>query len=92
MTSGAWPIHPTSTPILPPLLSKVTESFRQFYLSRHTGRRLTWQLWLGSAELNVRFTSRTHDLNVSTFAMIILLLFEDLDDNEILKYEVRLLS
>ena len=37
----------------------------------------------------MQFKARKHDLNVSTFAVIILLLFEDVEDNGFLTYEVR---
>lgn len=63
-------------------------SFTRFYLSRHTGRRLTWQPSLGNADVRVTFESKTHDLNVSTYALVILLLFEDLGPGENLSYEV----
>ena len=78
--------HAAASCILPEELIQSTKSFEQFYLSRHSGRRLTWQPSLGSADVQVRFRSRKHDLNVSTFALVILLLFQEVDD---LTYEVR---
>lgn len=63
--------------------------FEKFYLSRHTGRKLTWQPALGTADVRVAFKARKHDLNVSTFALVILLLFENKEDGETLSYEVR---
>ena len=69
-------------------MGRACKSFEQFYLSRHSGRRLTWQFSLGNADVRVRFRARTHDINVSTFALAILLLFEDLPDDEFLTYEV----
>ena len=74
---------------LPEELLKPAKSFEQFYLSRHSGRRLTWQPSLGSADVKVRFKTRTHELNVSTFALTILLLFEDVEDDQSLTYEVK---
>lgn len=65
------------------------KAFERFYLSRHSGRRLTWQPSLGNADVRVAFKSRRYDLNVSTFALIILLLFEDLPDDGFLEYQVR---
>ena len=41
---------------------------------------------MGNADVRVSFKSRKHDLNVSTYALIILLLFQDVDD---LTYEVK---
>ena len=71
----------------PPLLVKASKSFEQFYLSRHSGRKLTWQPSLGNADVRVTFRARKHDLNVSSLAMVILLLFEDLGEGEFLTYE-----
>ena len=73
-------------------MSKACQSFEQFYLSRHSGRRLTWQLYLGNADVRVRFKSRSHDLNVSTYALVILLLFENLEEEGFLTYEVNINS
>lgn len=67
---------------------KTCKSFEQFYLSRHSGRCLTWQPSLGNADVRVTFKKRKHDLNVATFALVILLLFEDLEDDGFLTYEV----
>ncbi|KAF9237673.1 Cullin family-domain-containing protein [Melanogaster broomeanus] len=81
MTSTFWPMsHNASTCVLPELLTQACKLFEQFYLSRHSGRRLTWQPSFGNADVR-------HDLNVSTFALIILLLFETLPDDEFLTYE-----
>ena len=90
MTSTFWPMSqagPTCT--LPDALLRSCQSFQQFYLSRHSGRRLTWQPSMGNADVRVSFDKKAHDLNVSTFALVILLLFEDLPDDEFLTYEVR---
>ncbi|KAF7794808.1 hypothetical protein EIP86_005950 [Pleurotus ostreatoroseus] len=80
MTSTFWPMsHAPSPCIFPEELLKAMKSFEQFYLSRHSGRRLTLQPSLGNADVRVIFKSRKHDLNVSTYALVILLLFENTD-------------
>jgi len=79
--------HSSASCILPEVLTRACKSFEQFYLSRHSGRRLAWQPSLGNADIRVQFKARKHDLNVSTFALVILLLFENLADNEFLTYE-----
>ncbi len=44
------------------------ESFRTFYLSTHSGRRLTFQPNMGTADLRAVFGGgRRHELNVSTY-------------------------
>ncbi|KAH9945167.1 Cullin-domain-containing protein, partial [Epithele typhae] len=87
-TSTYWPTSinpPTCT--FPAVLITAMKSFEQFYTGRHTGRRLTWQPSMGNADVRVTFNARKHDLNMSTFALVILLLFEDIRDDEILTYE-----
>ncbi|KAJ6619719.1 Cullin-domain-containing protein [Mycena sp. CBHHK59/15] len=88
MTSTFWPMaHSTSPCTLPLDMIKTSRSFEQFYLSRHSGRRLSWQPGLGNADVRVAFKSKKHDLNVSTFALVILLLFEDLGADDFMTYE-----
>jgi cullin 3 len=89
MTATYWPMTHTDSPCTLPLaLSKTCGSFEQFYLSRHSGRRLSLQPALGNADVKVAFKARKIELNVSTFALVILLLFEDVDDDEFLTYTV----
>lgn len=88
MTSTFWPMsYSAASCKFPDLLIKASKSFEQFYLSRHSGRRLTWQPSLGNADVRVTFNSRKHDLNVSTFALVILLLFQDLKLDDFLTYQ-----
>merc|ERR1719350_589402 len=46
-----------------------------FYLAKHTGRRLTWQPFYGSADVKATISESRHELNVSTYQMCILMLF-----------------
>ncbi|KAK0193778.1 Cullin [Armillaria mellea] len=88
MTATFWPMtHSNSPCTIPQQMNKVCKQFEQFYLSRHSGRRLTWQYSLGNADVRVKFKLRKHDLNVSTFALVILLLFEDVKDDDFLSYK-----
>ncbi|KAJ7227159.1 Cullin-domain-containing protein [Mycena pura] len=88
MTSTFWPMaHSDSPCTLPSEMVTASKSFEQFYLSRHTGRRLTWQPSLGNADVRVAFKTGKHDLNVATFALVILLLFENQEADEFLTYE-----
>ncbi len=88
MTSTFWPMSYAPVPCtFPPLLVRASKSFEQFYLSRHSGRKLTWQPSLGNADVRVTFKARKHDLNVSSFALVILLLFENLEEGGYLTYE-----
>lgn len=46
---------------------------------------------MGNVDVRVAFKARKHDLNVSTFALVVLLLFDRLGEGEFLTYKVKLL-
>ncbi|KAK6348616.1 Cullin-3 [Orbilia javanica] len=82
LTSTFWPWssmsgETTHTCIYPPELEKIRSSFQQFYLRRHNGRQLTWQPQMGTADIRATFKSRRYEINVATYAMVILLQFND---------------
>ncbi|KAG8876272.1 Cullin-3 [Tulasnella sp. 332] len=88
LTSTFWPMALTAAPCtLSPELTVACKTYERFYLSRHSGRRLTWQPNMGSADVRVQFNTKTHDLNVSTYALVVLLLFENLTEGDILAYD-----
>lgn len=62
---------------LPRELESCCTAFTQFYIESHSGRKLTWQTNMGSADLRAAFGSRKHELVVSTHQMCILLLFNE---------------
>lgn len=79
LTSGFWPISPPSISDVPAELKQLIESFENFYVSRHNGRKLTWATQLGSVDIRARFQrnngDRIHEFNVSTYQAYILLMF-----------------
>lgn len=88
LISCSWPTE----------ITNLQESFKKFYLKERNGRKLTWLGFLGSADIKCVFPKipgkegalgreRRHELNVPTYGMIILLLFNDLADGETLTYE-----
>ncbi|KAE8145235.1 Cullin [Aspergillus avenaceus] len=101
LTSTMWPMETMSSLkgdsaqlscTFPKEIEHVKQSFEQFYLSKHTGRKLSWQPSMGTADIRATFHRSTgkvsrHELNVSTYAMIILLLFNDVAPGESLTYE-----
>lgn len=89
LTSTFWPMNLSASPRcnFPAEITKACETFQRFYLGRHSGRRLTWQSNMGTADIRGSFKSRKHDLNVSTYQMVILLMFNDLPEGESLSYE-----
>ena len=54
------------------------DSFTDFYTHRHNGRKLTWIHQHSKGELQTFFTSQKYILQVSTYQMVVLLLFNKL--------------
>jgi len=79
LTTGFWPTQAAASCTLPTEIQHCCQLFEKFYLNNHSGRRLTWQTNMGTGELRAHFGSKRHELNVSTFQMCILLLFNKHD-------------
>ena len=111
LTTGFWPTQSVLPKCnLPASANTAFETFKRFYLSKHSGRQLTLQPSLGSADLNsiffgkpaksnmdmiddeqptssssvVQYSSSTsqtrkHILQVSTYQMVVLMLFSNKD-------------
>ncbi|KAG7671586.1 hypothetical protein KSW81_003717 [Nannochloris sp. 'desiccata'] len=86
LTTGAWPCPGGVQRAcnLPREVDRCCEEFRAFYHSTYSGRRLTWQTGMGTAELRATFGSKRHEISCSTHQMVVLLLF---NDAEHLSYE-----
>eukprot|EP01137_Pigoraptor_chileana_P025945 Opistho-2@96193 len=88
LTTGYWPTNPNSSRCnLPPELSHACDVFQNFYYSKHTGRRLTWQSNLGSGDVKAVFGGKSHELTVSTHQMVVLLLFNNHQDGHQLTFQ-----
>ncbi|KAK9477335.1 Cullin [Lipomyces japonicus] len=91
LTSTNWPVNLSHTEsrtcIFPPELDRIQKSFEKFYTDRHSGRVLTWNPNMGNADLRVSFRKRKHEINVSTYGMVILLLFNNLADGQSLLFD-----
>ncbi|XP_030753552.1 cullin-3 isoform X2 [Sitophilus oryzae] len=108
LTTGFWPTQSATKCHIPAAPLTAFETFRRFYLAKHSGRQLTLQPQLGNADLNAIFygprkeeaegacsssTSlisnsrggpRKHIIQVSTYQMVVLMLF---NNHEKLTYE-----
>lgn len=83
----------------PPAIKRLQESFFKYYLKDRSGRVLTWVASAGSADVKCVFPKipgkesgplskeRRYELNVSTYGMIVLELFNGLADDESLSFE-----
>ena len=102
LTSTMWPLEAMapsyydgeSRPkcIFPAEIERIKQGFEKFYLGKHSGRQLTWQANMGTADLRAYFpetkgAKKTRELNVSTYAMVILLLFNELPPGQSLTCE-----
>ncbi|KAH6822407.1 cullin 3 [Perilla frutescens var. hirtella] len=80
LTTGSWPTQSSITCNLPSEMLSLCEKFRSFYLGTHTGRRLSWQTNMGTADLRATFgNGQKYELNVSTYQMCVLMLFNSSD-------------
>jgi len=77
LTTGFWPTQSAAKCNLPPEIIKCCEVFKKYYLSNHNGRRLTWQTNMGTGDIRAMFKGKRHELSVSTYQMVILLLFNN---------------
>lgn len=86
LTTGAWPTTGAGQRAcnLPREVDKCCEEFKAFYQGAYSGRRLTWQTGMGTADLRATFGNRRHEISCSTHQMVVLLLF---NDAESLTYE-----
>ncbi|KAH9845832.1 putative cullin family protein [Teratosphaeria destructans] len=67
--------------VYPPAIQRVKTGFEHFYNQKHSGRKLTWVTSMGDADVRCRFPNSrhpVHEINCSTYAMLILLLFNDI--------------
>ena len=97
LTSTMWPLEsmgtshrddnskPTCT--FPTSIETIRQGFEKFYLGKHSGRKLMWQANMGTADIRAYFPKskgniKVRELNVSTYAMAILLLFNDLPEGQ----------
>ena len=102
LTSTMWPLEAMtpsyrdgesrSSCIFPSQIERIRQGFEKFYHGKHTGRQLRWQANMGTADLRAYFPEtkgpkKTRELNVSTYAMVILLLFNDLPVGQFLTCE-----
>lgn len=84
---------------VPAEISQLRDSFFKYYLKDRSGRVLTWVETAGTADIKCVFPKiagketgplskeRRYELNVSTYGMVVLLLFNDLPDSASLSFD-----
>jgi cullin 3 len=96
LTSGTWPLNDNGNEdevrvLYPAQLERVKLGFQDFYSTKHQGRVLTWHPDKGTADMLVRFINKqgaqvTKEVNMPTYCLIILLLFQDLPEDKSLSF------
>ncbi|PWA94803.1 Cullin [Artemisia annua] len=80
LTTGSWPTQSCVACNLPTELLSLCDKFRSYYLGIHSGRKLSWQTNMGTADLKANFgKGQKHELTVSTYQMCVLMLFNNAD-------------
>ncbi|KAF7720233.1 Uncharacterized protein PECH_003349 [Penicillium ucsense] len=86
LSAAAWPTYPDVPVRIPSTIATVINNFQEFYCNKHTGRRLNWKHQLAHCQLRARFPKGSKELVVSSFQAIVLLLFNDVEEDGTLRY------
>ncbi|XP_075395880.1 cullin-4B-like [Tenrec ecaudatus] len=79
LTTSFWPTYIPKEIQLPLEMEKLKKSFKNFYLSKHNGRKLQWQSTLGHCVLKADYKKGEKELHVSLFQALVLLMFNEGD-------------
>jgi len=79
LTAGHWPSYPSTTCTLPAELVRAQEAFTSFYLSKHSGRNLSWVPSQGTCTVKAQFRKGARELVVSQLQCSVLLAFSEAD-------------
>ncbi|XP_028416649.1 cullin-4A-like [Dendronephthya gigantea] len=81
LTMGYWPTYIPVEINLPVEMVLYQDTFKKFYLGKHSGRKLLWQNTLGHCVLRSSFAEdNVKDLQVSLCQALVLLMFNDRDN------------
>jgi len=77
LTRGFWLISTVPKCTLPKVAQYMIDEFTGFYLQKHSGRRLTWQTNLGTAEVRATFEKGKKEFLLHTYQMCIMMLYNN---------------
>lgn len=81
LEAARWPLSSAATSVkLPQVLMDYHETYKRFYLTKHDGRKLSWQHMDGSCTVKGRFPKGDKILALSLYQTIVLVLFNDVDE------------
>lgn len=86
LSAAAWPTYPDIPVIVPANIKRAIDDFELHYKSKHTGRKLDWKHALAHCQMKATFAKGSKELVVSSFQAIVLLLFNNLDEDGQLSY------
>ena len=75
LTSGHWPTYKNIDLNLPPVMTRCTNLFKQFYEASSNHKRLQWTYMLGSTVVKGTFGKRSYDIQLGTLQAAALLAF-----------------
>ncbi|TRY79639.1 hypothetical protein TCAL_11956 [Tigriopus californicus] len=78
LQQGAWPMsHTGLLPLnIPQELERTVQAYEKFYAKQFNGRKLTWLHHLSNGDVKLGYLNKSYIVNMSTFQMALLLLFE----------------
>lgn len=81
LEAARWPLSGQKTNVkLPQALIGYQETFKSFYLTKHSGRKLSWQHVDGSCVVKAHFPKGKKILNLSLYQTIVTVLFNDANE------------
>jgi cullin-4 len=81
LSTANWPSYPATSISLPLPMSLALERFKTFYVSKHSGRTLTWAHGLDHCSVRAVFPKGGRkELAVSLFQTVVLLLFNSVGE------------
>ncbi|EEH09991.1 Cullin [Histoplasma capsulatum G186AR] len=86
ISAAAWPSYPDVQLKIPKVISSAMDSFEQFYNNKYNGRKLHWKHSLAHCQLKAKFPKGNKEIVVSSFQAVVLLLFNDVEDDTTLSY------
>ena len=67
LTNGTWPTDQSPACNLPRQLLQCTESFKAFYMQKHSSRRLEWLFHYGQVEMTPKFSPKPYQIICNVF-------------------------
>ncbi|KAJ1564755.1 Cullin-4A, partial [Cladochytrium tenue] len=86
LTAGFWPTYSVAPVNLPPELERCQQVFKEYYMSKYSGRQLTWCAQLGHCVVKAMFPKGAKELSVSLYQALVLLAFNDVESGGRLSY------